>query len=143
MITVAFVSPWATTSSTQGKPTKYAGQRGRIGRGRDHVEIAERLAAAARAPGVRDVDRGGMRAERLDDLAHDGQPLPEQAAPGLVAALALGERLQDLRLRRGTHARERPQLLALGRGLQLGERRDAELAPDPRRRLRAEARAAA
>ena len=35
---------------------------------------------------------------------------------------------------------ERPQLLALGRRLQLRERRDAELAPDPRRRLRAEPR---
>ena len=121
-----------------GQPDEVGRQRRRIGRCRDHVEIAERLATAARAPGLGHVDRGRVRTQCLDDLAHDGQPDPQQAAAGLVASLALGQRFQDLRLGAPADPGERPQPLPLGCGLQLRERRHAELAPDPGRGLRAQ-----
>ena len=117
-------------------------QRGRVRCGRDHVEVAERLPAPPRAARLGDVDRGRVRAQRLDDLAHDREPLAEEAALRLVRPLAVGEGLQHLRLRRRAHSRKGSQLLTLRGGLQLGQGRDAELAPDARRRLRAEARQA-
>ena len=77
-----------------GQPDEVRGQRGGVGRGRDHVEIAERLATPARAARLGDVDRGRVRPERLDDLADDRKALAEQPAAGLLRALPLGERLR-------------------------------------------------
>ena len=54
-------------------------QRGRVGRGRDHVEVAEGLASPPHAAGGRDLDRRRVRAERLDDVAHDRQALRRAA----------------------------------------------------------------
>ena len=53
--------------------------------------------------------------------------------------LSFGERLENLRLGRSSHAGERSDPLPFGRRLQLGQRRHAELPPDPRCGLRAEA----
>ena len=73
-------------------------QRGGIGRGRDHVEVAEGLAAAARRARLGDLHRGGMLPQLLDELEQDGQPVAEQA-PRLARVLRLlGERRQDLLL---------------------------------------------
>ena len=117
-------------------------QRGRVGRGRDHVEVAEGLAPSADAPGARDLDRRRMGAELLDDLADDGKPDAEQPSPLRLRAEPLGERLEDPLLALRAEALERPHALLLGRHAQLLERRHAELAPDPRRRLRPEPREA-
>ncbi len=119
-----------------GQSHEVSRQRGGIGCGRDHVEIAEGLAAPSGTARLGDVDRRRVGPERRDRLADDREPLAEETAPRLLRALALRERLQDLRLRGSTDPRERPQALSRGSLLQLGECRDAELAPDPGCRLR-------
>ncbi len=113
-------------------------QRGRIRRGRDHVEVAEGLAAAARRARLGDLHRGRMPSQLLDELEQDGQPVAEQA-PRLAWVLRLlRERSQDLLLALCAKAREPPQALLLGGRFQLGEGGDSELLPDPARGLRAE-----
>jgi hypothetical protein len=75
----------------------------------------------------------------LDELEQDRQPVAEQP-PRLTRVLRLlRQRFQNLLLALGAEAGEHAQPLLLGRLLQLGDRRDAELLPDPARRLRAEA----
>ena len=117
-----------------------ADQRSGIRRGRDHVEVTERLATAPHAPGPRDLDRRRMLAQRLDDLAHDREPDAQQAAPLGLGPEALVERGEDLLLALRPETLERPHPLLLGRLAQLVEGRHVELAPDARRRLGAEPR---
>ena len=113
-------------------------QRRRVGRGRDHVEVAEGLAAAARRASLGDLHSGRMRPQLLDEREQERKPVAEQP-PRLARILRLlGERLQDLLLALGAEPRQRAQPLLLGRLLQAGDRRHAELLPDPPRRLRAE-----
>ena len=117
-------------------------QRDGIGCGRDQVDVAERLAAPAQRARLRDLHGGRVRAQLLDDRESRRQPVAQQGAPLLHRALlAQGvECLHDRRLQLRPHARERPQLLALGGGAQLRDGRHAELLPDLARRLRSEAR---
>ena len=118
-------------------------QRRRVGRRRDHVEVAERLPATARGARLRHLHGRRVRAELLDELEQHRQAAAEQP-PRLtrVLGLLLPERLQDLLLALRAEPRQRAQPLLLGRFLQLGERGDAELLPDPPCRLRPEARQA-
>ncbi len=115
------------------------GQVGRIRRARDDVEIAERLLPAPHRPRLRHVDRRGQLAQRRDDRLHRGQTRAEEVPPGLRVLRLERERVEDLLLALRPEPGERPQLLPLGGGLQLVERLDAELAPDPRGGLRPEA----
>ncbi len=117
-------------------------QRRRIGRGRDHVEVAERLLAPPHRAGLGDVHRRGMLAQRGDRGLHRRQAVAEQAPVGLRILRLVRERLEDLLLALRAEPGEVPQLLVLRRGLQVGERRDPELLPDPRGRLRPEPRQA-
>ena len=74
---------------------------------------------------------------------HDGEqraePVAEQTPVGRFLLLRR-QRLEDTLLRLRAEAGQRSQLFLLGRLLQLLDRRDVELTPDPSRRLRAEPR---
>ena len=115
-------------------------QRRGVGGGRDHVEVAERLAAPARAARLGDVDRGGVGA------AAPRRPRGRREAPcrgGRDAARPAPGR------RRAPSAPSPPSSAPMPASVRSccpsaaafssGERRDAELPPDARRRLRAEA----
>ena len=115
-------------------------QRRGIRRGRDHVEVAKRLLAPPHRAGLGDVHRRGMLTQRGDRGLHRRQAVAEQAPVGLRILRLVRERLEDLLLALRAEPGEVPELLLLGRGLQVGERRDPELLPDPRRRLRPESR---
>ena len=67
-------------SRDQGSADEVRDQRRGVGRRCDHVEVAERLAAAAHAPGAETSTAAGAR-EALHDLAYDRQPDTEEAAP--------------------------------------------------------------
>ena len=118
-------------------------QRRRVGCGRDHVEIAERLAPAPHAPGGRDLDRRRVRAERLDDVADDRQALGRagRAAPAPGRSPWRAPRGSRSSLFAPSPCRV-PDALLLGGLAKAVERRHPELAPDPGRRLRAETREA-
>ena len=80
----------------------------------------------------------GSSRSAVDDRLHRRQPSAEQVAVGLRALRLVCERGEDLLLALRPETRERPQPLALCRGLELVERLDAELTPDAGRGLRAE-----
>ncbi len=84
----------------------------------------------------------GCSRKHRDDRLHRGQPVAEQPAAGVRVLRLERERLEDLLLALRAEAGQRAQPLLLGRGLQLVDRRDAELLPDARRRLRPEPRQA-
>ena len=86
-------------------------QRAGLRRGGDHVEVAERLASAARAAGLGDLDRGRMLPQRRDDLADDGQADAEQPAALRLGPEALRERLEDPLLALRAEPLERPDPL--------------------------------
>ena len=110
-----------------------------VARRRDEVEVANGLAAAADAAGLGDGDRRRVRLELGDDASHCRKRRPEESSLlGLVADSGL-ERLEDLLLAARAHPRELAQPALLRCRLQAVERRDAELRPDPRRGLRADA----
>ena len=123
-----------------GQRDEVRDQRRGVGRRCDHVEVAERLTAAAHAAGARDLDRRGVRAKLVHDLAYDRQPDTKEAAPLRLRAEALREGLEDPFLALRAESLERADALLLGRLAELVERRHAELAPDPRRGLGAEPR---
>ena len=123
-----------------GQPDEMPGQRRGVGGRRDHVEVAERLLPAPHAARLGDVDGGRVLAQRRDDLAHDRKPDSEQAAARRRRPLPLGERLQDLGLRRRAEPGERAEALLLRRLFQPCEGGHAELPPDPGRGLRSEPR---
>ena len=98
MTTVAFVSPRAAISSTQGSVTKCAISAA----GSVAVAITSRSRNVSRPrrtlPAPETSTAAGMRAQRLDDLAHDREPDAEEAAPLGLGPEALRERLEDLLL---------------------------------------------
>src|SRR5579859_4329501 len=115
-------------------------QVGGVRRARDDVEVAVRLLAAAHRPRLRDVEGRGQLTQRRDGRLHRGQPRAEQVAARLRTLGLERERGEDLLLALRPKPGERPQLLPLGRRLELVERLDAELAPDARRGLRPQTR---
>jgi hypothetical protein len=117
-------------------------QRRCVGGGGDDVQVAEGLAAAAHRARLGDLHRRRVLAQHRDDGEHRRQPLAQEPARLARVLRRLRQRLEDLLLALRAEARERPQPLLLGRGLELVERRHAELLPDPPRRLRAEPRQA-
>ena len=116
------------------------GQLGRIGCSRDDVEVAKRLFAPPHGSGLGDVHSGRMLAQGRDDRLYRGQPVAEQTPSGVRILRLKRERLQDLLLALRAEPGQRAQALVLGGGLQLLERRDAELLPDARGGLRPEPR---
>ena len=114
------------------------GQRCRVGRGRDHVEVSEALAPAAHAAGLGHLDGHRVRAKRLDHVANDRQPDPEQAPPRRIVSHPLLERRQDLHLAPLAQPLEVTQATLVRGSAQLGQAGHSELAPDPRGRLRPE-----
>ena len=117
------------------------GQRGPVARGGDHVHVAHRLGAPPQRARLVGPFAGGMRAQRLQHRARELQRLveAEDALARRRTRLELGEQLLLLALAEAGLALQ----AALARGdLELRERRDAELLPQPARGLRAEAREA-
>ena len=139
MITVAFVSPWATTSRTHGRPTKCAVSAA----GSVAVAMTSRSRKVSRRrrvlPASETSIAAGWARSASTTSRTTGRPLPRRPRRGSSGPWPLGERLQHLRLGRRPHAGERAQLLPLRRLLQPGERRDPELPPDACRRLGPEA----
>ena len=111
----------------------------RIDRRRDEVEVADGLAATPDAARLRHGDRRRMRGELGDDAAHRRERLAEEPALFRLVADTRLERLEDLLLAARAHSGEVAQPALRGSALQPVERGDAELRPDPRRRLRADA----
>ena len=138
MSTVAFVSPFAITSATLSRLVNASISAG----GSVEVAITSRSRNVSRRrraePASDTFTAAGCRAQLLDELEQDGQAVTEQPSRFARILRLLGERLQDLLLALGTEAREGAQPLLLGRLLQPGDRRHAELLPDPARGLRAE-----
>src|SRR5437763_3737980 len=116
------------------------GQVGGIRRARDDVEVAERLLPAPHRPRLRDCDRRRQLAQRRDDRLHRRQARSEEVAPRLRTLGLIRERRENLLLALRPEAGERPQLLAFRGCLELLERLDAKLPPDPGCRLRPQAR---
>jgi hypothetical protein len=81
-----------------------------------------------------------MLAQHADDGLDRRQSLAEQPPPGVRILGLERERLQDLLLAPRAEARERAKPLGLRGRPQLVERGNAEVTPDPRRRLRPQAR---
>ena len=115
-------------------------QLGRLGRARHDVEVAERLLPAPHRPGLRDGYGRRQLPQRRDDRLHRRQACAEQVPPRLGALGLVCERGENLLLALRPKAGQRPQPLGLGRGLELVEGLDAELAPDAGRGLRPEPR---
>ena len=114
-------------------------QRGRVARRRDEVEVADGLAPAPHASGLRDGSRRRVGRELGDDAPDRRKRVPEKT-PGLrLVADPRLERLQDLLLAARAHPGQVAQPALLGGALQAVERGDPELRPDPRSRLRADA----
>ena len=77
--TVAFVSPSRDDLHDPRQLREPLGQGGRVGGGRDDVEVAERLACAgAREPASETRSAAAMRAQRLDDRGTAGSAAAEQ-----------------------------------------------------------------
>ena len=121
------------------EPRERVDQRLRVGRGGDHVEVAERLAATADAARLGYLLRRRVGAERLDRREHRGQTLAEQRPRRRLRLRALAQRLEDVLLDLGPESGERPQPLLLGRLAEAVERGHVELLPDPSSGLGAEA----
>ena len=77
-----------------------------------------------------------MRAQVVDHREDRGEPVSEQLPPLVRIVRLEGERLEDLLLALRAEAGEGSEPLGLRRLLQACERRDVELPPDARRRLR-------
>ena len=140
MTTVAFVEPCAAISRTMSSPVNALDERVRVGRRRDHVEIAERLLAPAHAARLRDEIRGCVLPQPRDDAAHHRQAGAEQRAVLRGRLLLCRQPLQHVLLGLGAEPGEAAQPALLGRRPELVHGRDAELLPDLRRGLRAETR---
>ena len=89
-------------------------QRLRIGRGRDDVEVAKGLLAPPGAAGLRHLHRRRMLPQHVDDCEQRSEPVAEQPPVGRLLLL-FRERLQDSLLGLRAQARQRAQLLLLGR----------------------------
>ena len=120
------------------KRAEVVDERLRVGRRRDDVEVAHRLAHAARRAGERDLDRRLMLLQHLHDRAQLRQRRTEQRTMRPFRGARARQRLGDLLLRAGPDPGVPAQLLRLRRRLQPVDGRDAELLPDPPRRLRTE-----
>ena len=138
--TVAFVSPRAATSDTHvpvqnasisvaGSPEVAIRSRSRtVSRRRRTLPASETAIASGRAD------------ELVDDASHRRQRLSEEVPTLRFLADSGLERAEDLLLAPGAQAREIAQPALLRSRLQALERRDPELRPDPRGRLRTDAR---
>ena len=105
MITVAFVSPFATTSATLSRAVKCSISAA----GSVEVAITSRSRKVSRRrraePASETFTAAGCSPQLLDELEQDGQPVAEQA-PRLARVLRLlRERRQDLLLALRAEAR--------------------------------------
>ena len=123
--------------------TERRDERGGVARRRDDVGVLHRLPSPANAARLRDGERRRVSGESVDHPSHR-RKRPREQVPFLGSVADAGlERLQDLLLAPCAHPGELPEPALLRRGLQAVERRDAELHPDARCRLRADTRAGA
>ena len=128
-----------------GDPVRLAergDERGRVGGRRDEVEVAHGLAAAAHAARLGDGDRGRMRGAAPRRRASPPGARARAArgprrAPSAPAPSASAFRIFSSLLAPMPDSVAQPALL--GRRLEPVERRDAELGPDARGGLRADA----
>ena len=114
-------------------------ERRRVARRRDEVEVAHRLAAPADAARLGDGESPpGARRARRRRAARPEAPVASRrrsSASSPTPASSAFRIFSSLRAPIPERSRSRP---ALGGRLQPVERRDPELRPDPRRRLRAD-----
>ena len=112
MITVALVSPCATTSSTQGSETKCAVSAA----GSVAVAITSRSRNVSRRrralPASETSTAAGCARSASTTSRTTGSPMPSRPRRGSSAPWPFRERLQDLRLGPRAHPRERAQALA-------------------------------
>ncbi len=110
----------------------------RVARRNEHVEVADRLDAAAEAPRRLGAHDAGHAAQVGEEVGEDRLRLRQQdPAAGLPL---LGERGQEARLRRLAEAGQLGELARRRRGLELGQGGDAQAVPDDPRPLRPQPR---
>ena len=120
-------------------PGERGDHRGHVGRRGDHVEVLDRVGAAAQRAGGLDPVGARRRAQRVDDLLGERLRAREQEARRRLAVVAGRELLEQLLLGLRAEPAQPPQLLALGRAAQRLERVDAQLVVEAPRALRPEA----
>ena len=118
------------------------GERGRVVRRRNDVEVLARVGHAARAARDLHAIRRRVGTQVLDDLLADREHGRQQQPLGRPLLLELGQRAGDVLLSLRPDPRHRPQALLFGGVPQLLERGYAQLGVDPAGGLGAQAREA-
>ena len=125
-----------------GQPGEEVDQRRGIRGCRNNVEVAHGLGPPAHAARLGDAIGGRVGRKLVDDACHERERATEKRPPRVLAVgrgLDVGEGLEHLLLGLGTEAGKLPEPVRLRRLPQLVGARDAELLPQASCRLRPQA----